>query len=117
LVGSHARGAARPESDIDLVLLASDSLAFRADTAWLDAIDWNAVGARPVKWQDEDYGVLWSRRVWLKHGKGEVEFGFAPSSWADVNPLDQGTRRVIADRCRILYDPMKLLSRLCDAVG
>jgi hypothetical protein len=52
VVGSHARGAARADSDIDLVLLATDPQAFRADTAWLHAIDWNIVGARPIRWQD-----------------------------------------------------------------
>jgi hypothetical protein len=37
-------GAARADSDIDLVLLATHPYAFRADTAWLDAIDWTTVG-------------------------------------------------------------------------
>ncbi len=63
VVGSHARGTARAESDIDLVLLATNPRAFRVDVAWLDAIDWNAIGSRPMKWQDEDYGELWSRRL------------------------------------------------------
>ena len=117
VVGSHARGTARAESDIDLMLLATNPQAFRADVAWLDAIDWNAIGSRPMKWQDEDYGELWSRRLWLEQNGGEVEFGFASPSWADVNPLDPGTRRVIADGCCILHDPKKILSRLCAAVS
>ena len=58
-------------------------------------------------------GELWSRRVWLEKNHGEIEFGFASLSWADVNPLDPGTRSVIADGCRILHDPGKILSRLC----
>jgi streptomycin adenylyltransferase len=117
IVGSHARGAARADSDIDLVLLATNPRAFRTDVAWLDAIDWNAIGFRPMKWQDEDYGELWSRRLWLEQNGGEIEFGFASPSWADVNPLDPGTRRVIADGCCILHDPKKILSRLCAAVS
>jgi hypothetical protein len=32
-----------------------------------------------------------------------VELGFAPSSWATV-PLDPGTRRVLADGHRVIYD-------------
>ena len=83
-------GTARPDSDIDLVLLTTDPHAFRADTAWLDAIDWTTVGARPAKWQDEDYGLLWSRRLWLDQSGGEVEFGFAPPSWADVTHSIRG---------------------------
>ena len=117
LVGSHARGSAGPDSDIDLVLIATNPRAFRDETAWLDTIGWNAVGARPQKWQDEDYGELWSRRLWLEKNHGEIEFGFASPSWADVNPLNPGTRSVIAGGCRILHDPRKILSRLCAAVS
>jgi uncharacterized protein len=115
VVGSYARGAARKDSDIDLVLLTTDPQAFRADLTWVQAIDWSTVDIRPQSWQDEDYGLLWSRRLWLQQG-GEVEFGFAPLSWANVSPVDSGTSRVIADGCRILYDPEKLLSRLCAAL-
>lgn len=117
VVGSHARGTARPDSDIDLVLLTTNPKAFRADAAWLGAIKWNTTGAQPMKWDDEDYGELWSRRLWLEPNGGEVEFGFASPSWADVNPVEPGTGRVIADGCRILHDPEKILSRLCVAVS
>ena len=116
LVGSYARGTARADSDLDLVVLTNALEFFRADASWLDAIGWNDVGTCPVKWQDEDYGVVWSRRLWLEQVRFQVEIGFARPSWAEVNPLDPGTRRVIADGCRILYDPDRLLARLCVAV-
>jgi uncharacterized protein len=116
LVGSHARGTARADSDLDLVVLTNAPEFFRADASWLDAIGWDDVGACPVKWQDEDYGVIWSRRLWLEQVRFEVEIGFARPSWAEVNPLDPGTRRVVADGCRILYDPDRLLARLCAAL-
>jgi hypothetical protein len=116
VVGSHARGTARADSDIDLVLLTSNPNGFRADTAWPDAIEWDAIGVRPMKWEDEDYGKLWSRRLWLEQNAGEVEVSFGLHSWADVDPLDPGTREVIADGCRILYDPNGLLRRLCAVV-
>jgi Streptomycin adenylyltransferase len=117
VVGSHARGTARADSDIDLVLITTDPNGIRADTAWVDAIGWNAIGARPMKWEDEDYGGVWSRRLWLEQDRGEVEISFGLPSWADVNPLDPGTREVIADGCRILYDPNGLLRRLCAVVA
>jgi hypothetical protein len=116
LVGSYARKTARPESDVDLLILTDEPTSFRTDTTWCHAIDWAAVKARPVKWQDEDYGLLWSRRLLLDYDGGEIEFGFASPAWADVHPVDAGTRRVIADGCRILHDPRGLLQRLCAAV-
>jgi len=88
-------------SDIDLVLLTTNPRAFRADTTWLDAIKWSTIGARPMKWEDEEYGELWSRRLWLEKKGGEVELGFASLSWADTNPVDLETQRVIVDGCRI----------------
>jgi hypothetical protein len=109
LVGSRARDAARPDSDIDLVLLVADPETFRADASWLDAIDWKSTGVRPTIKRDAQYGVLWSRHVRVDDGS-EVEFGFAPLSWADCDPPDSGTRRVISEGCRVLYDPDAILA-------
>jgi hypothetical protein len=117
LVGSHARGAARADSDIDFVLLATHPNAFRDNSAWLNAVNWSSIGTRPIRWEDEDYGVLWSRRMWLEEDGGEIEFGFAPRPWAKIDPIDSGTRQVISAGCRILYDPNKILIRLCNAVN
>jgi uncharacterized protein len=117
LVGSRARGGARPDSDIDLMLLTTDPAAFRADTTWVGQIDWDAIDTRPRKWQDEEYGAAWSRRVWLTDRCVQVELAFAFLSWANADPPDAGTQRVISDECRILYDPDALLARLCKAIG
>jgi hypothetical protein len=116
LVGSHARGTARADSDIDLIVLTTDPQYFRADTGWLTAIDWNVIAARSAEWQDEHYGLLWSRRMWLEPNRDEIEIGFALPSWADVNPIDPGTQRVIADGCCALHDPKRLLTGLCAAL-
>jgi hypothetical protein len=117
LVGSRAHGSARPDSDIDLMLLANDPDTFRADTMWLVDIDWHAIGIRPRKWQDEEYGAAWSRRVWLTNRSVQVELTFASLTWANTDPLDEGTRRVISGGCRILHDPDALLARLYKAIG
>jgi predicted nucleotidyltransferase len=104
LVGSWARNAAIPDSDIDLIALADDPQVFRTATAWLDELDWQTVGAAPESWRDQDYGMVWSRHLHLADGT-EIEFGFGPPAWAATNPADQATAQVIRDGCRILYDP------------
>jgi uncharacterized protein len=114
LVGSHARDAARPDSDVDLVFLSTHPNSFR-DTAWLTSVDWSQAGVHLTKWRDEEYGAVWSRRAWFKP-ECEVEFAFAPLSWAEVSPVNPGTKRVVTDGCGILYDPDGLLDRLTLAV-
>jgi Nucleotidyltransferase domain len=76
LVGSCARKTARPASDMDLVMLTYEPTSFRTDTTWCHAIDWAAVNARQLKCKDEDYGLLWSRRLLLDYNGGEIEWGF-----------------------------------------
>lgn len=115
LVGSHARGTARPDSDVDVVMLTATPAAYRVDGWWVAAINWSIAGERVANWSDEDYGVVWSRHVRLTSG-AEVDIGFAPLCWADIAPLDAGTRVVISDGCRILHDPDRALERLCRAV-
>ncbi|MBV8896679.1 MAG: hypothetical protein JO051_09220 [Acidobacteriaceae bacterium] len=115
LVGSHARNQASACSDIDLIFLTENPGAFR-DAAWLTTIDWSRAALHPDRWTDEEYGIVWSRRVWLDPGH-VIEFSFAPLLWADVSPVDSGTFRVISDGCQILYDPERLLTRLKNSVS
>ncbi len=115
LVGSYARNQARPDSDIDLVLLTEHAKHFR-DAASLTTIDWPGAGVHPTKWVYEEYGVVWCYRLWLKPDF-ELEVAFAPLSWANVSPVDKGTERVVSDGCRVLYDPDGLWNRLALAVA
>jgi uncharacterized protein len=115
LVGSWARGAARVDSDIDLMFLAANPASFRQDERWINEIQWAVVDAEIADWKDQDYGVIWSRHVYLNN-ETEIEFGFGFPSWASVNPVDAGTFRVVSDGCRILYDSANLLSKLIDKV-
>jgi hypothetical protein len=116
LVGSRARGNTRRDSDIDLVILAEKPETFRTEPSWLTSIDWTAVPTRVCRWGDEDYGAVWSRRIWLEPNF-ELEISFAPLAWANPSPLDPGTRQVVADGCHILHDPDGVLDRLCAAVN
>jgi uncharacterized protein len=109
LVGSHARGEARPDSDIDLVLLCTHP------TTFLDDISWARRFGEMVTCQTEEWGRLTSLRVSYRHGL-EVEFGLTTPAWAQF-PIDAGTRRVVSKGMRILLDKEGTLGRLLDAVS
>jgi len=109
LVGSHARGTARPDSDIDLLLLASEPQAFRDAEDWLTEIPW--AQGHIADWRDADYGAAWSRHVRLEPF-GEIEFAFCAPSWAATDPIDSGTSKVVSMGCRILIDKVGLFGTL-----
>jgi len=104
LVGSHARGEARPDSDIDLVLLCEDPHAFVAHTSWI-----HSFGA-VERCHTEDWGMVTSLRVYYTEGL-EVEFGMTTLAWAAllVDPAAQdvvshGAIPLRRRREEILYD-------------
>ena len=105
LVGSWARGASDMDSDVDLVLLTN------VPSQYLEREDWfNELGrgqlVRTLTW-----GAITERRFRLPGGL-EVEFGVGTPAWAAVDSLDDGTRKVVSDGMRVLYDPDLLLTRL-----
>ncbi len=104
LVGSHARGAARPDSDIDLVVLTTDPRRY------LDDISFPGQFGPVARWVEEDWGRVTSLRVWYQDGM-EVEYGFTQPDWAS-SPLDAGTQRVISDGARVVFDQRGTLDRV-----
>lgn len=101
LVGSHARGDSRPDSDVDLVILCEHPEPYVGETDWVRRFG-------PVEWMIvENWGKVTSVRVGYRSGQ-EVEFGLAAPDWA-AQPLDDGTRQVLSDGCRVLLDPTGLL--------
>jgi ubiquinone/menaquinone biosynthesis C-methylase UbiE len=104
LVGSQARGAATPESDFDLVVVASSPARYVSDTSW--ASDLGVVKSTGV----EEYGPLVSVRVGYADGP-EVEFGFTSRVWAAL-PADAGTAEVVAGGMKVLFEREPLLSLL-----
>jgi len=112
LVGSWARGTARPDSDIDLVLLVSEP--FRRDDGWLADIGWPA--DRVVNWYDAEYGTAWSRHVRLEP-PCELEFTFCAPAWAQTLPVDPGTFDVVSKGCRVLLDKAALFEELLAATS
>jgi predicted nucleotidyltransferase len=91
LVGSHARGEARPDSDVDFVVLSTAPLVLASDHAWVSAF--GIVRQVSV----EDWGKLTAVGVWYEDGP-EVEFGIAGLDW----PTADGTAAVLAGGFRVL---------------
>lgn len=115
IAGSWARGAARPDSDLDLIVLTDDLPGWTTGAGWLGALE---------PWPDdlvftnaslETHGAARSWRIWL--GAAELELNFADINWADIAPVDPGTRRVVSDGLRILIDKDGLLDALARAVA
>jgi uncharacterized protein len=102
LVGSCARGTARPSSDVDFVLL--------THSAWDSG---PAIGEPTLT---RSWGPITERRFVTPSGL-EVELNVGNPSWAAVTPVDPGTLRVVGDGARSLYDPAGLLAVLLDACG
>jgi len=100
LVGSRARGAAREDSDLDLVALTDRLDTWAADATWLrDVI--GRLGHEAASLHPEVHGVARTWRVWLSFG-GELEITLADLNWASTSPVDDGTRRVVGDGMRPL---------------
>jgi uncharacterized protein len=104
LVGSYAREAARPGSDVDLVVITSDPARYLDDLSWTTGF--GAVSHHQL----EDYGKVISVRVWYADGL-EVEYGITSEDWAAL-PLDEGTRAVISDGMKVLFERGDILSKL-----
>lgn len=98
-------------SDVDIVVL-TDTSAHADAELWIRLLDGHVI-------RQQQWGPL--REVRLKRPSGfEVELGIAPLSWADANPVDAGTCRVINDGHRIVYDPdgaLAALSAACRVAG
>ena len=104
LVGSYARGAARRDSDVDLMLLTS------APERYLDSTSFAEHFGAVNKWEKEDWGRVTSLRVWYQNGL-EVEYGIARPDWASL-PVDPGTQQVLSNGMQIIFDPESILSKL-----
>lgn len=106
LVGSQARGEARQDSDVDLVIICREPEQYLNDTEWIHLF------GVPARKDFEDWGKMTSLRVWFEAGL-EVEFGITDEDWVK-EPLDAGTKAVTKDGYRILFDRSKKISGILE---
>jgi len=108
LVGSYARGTATENSDVDLMILTSERARY------LENQDWLSLFGEIERCRNETWGAVRTIRATYKTGP-EIEYNFSAPSWAAI-PVDAGTRRVVNDGMKILFDPIGILDALRNAV-
>ncbi|MGY0071658.1 nucleotidyltransferase domain-containing protein [Streptomyces sp. QTS137] len=108
LVGSCARNAARPDSDIDVVLLTTNESRYLLEDAWAVELKLGEL-IRTQSW-----GPVTERRCSTASGL-EVELSIGPPTWAKTDPVDRGTHRVVTDGAQVLHDPAGILADLLAA--
>jgi predicted nucleotidyltransferase len=96
LVGSQANGSARPDSDIDVMLICTNPAGYIDDPSW--AAEFGSVR----ELADEDWGAVRTIRAFYAGGT-EIEFNFAEPSWL-AEPLDAGTQQVLQNGYRVIYE-------------
>lgn len=114
LCGSWARGNARPDSDLDLLVLARPpAIESRSQAPAL--IPFANAGFRLQSCRWATYGVVHSAHIQLEPD-AEVELTFATLNWASTTSIDDGTRRVVTDGFAILLDKDGALSTLITTI-
>lgn len=112
LAGSWARGEARMDSDVDLVVLTTAKDDYLRDESWIEEF----CGLRILRTQN--WGSLYTERRFALASGLEVEFGVALPAWAATDPPDPGTCEVVRDgKLRAVYDPEGLLERFIRVCG
>ena len=109
VVGSVARGEARPDSDVDVVLLTTDPARY------LESVEWVSDLGTARRVELESYGRVTSVRAVYDDGI-EVEFAIAASDWASA-PFDAGTVEVARNGIVVLLDRDGHASVLAGAFG
>lgn len=102
IVGSFARGQARNDSDLDLIVITAEPKGYLLRTDWVDNF------GKVNEIRQEDFGLVQVVRVFYEGGL-EVEFGITTAQWLTV-PMDAGTERVLKDGYKVCIDKQSLFA-------
>jgi len=106
LVGSYARRSDKENSDVDLIIITKQPELLLENQSWAHTF------GKIKSIRKENYGKVVSLHTAYMH-LPEIEFGITDLSWVDL-PLDDGTKKVILDGIRVIYDPLGLLQQAVD---
>lgn len=112
--GSGARGNPRPDSDLDLLIVARDVARWRDAHDWIGELPYGEARLAYRSHTAARYGAVWSAHIRLEPDAA-LELTFAAPDWANHDPVDPGTRQVVRDAFAIVVDKDKHLARLVEA--
>ena len=112
--GSWARGNPRPDSDLDLLVIARDAATWRDETQWVSRLPYERARLSYRSHVIATYGVVWSVHVSLEPS-AQLELTVASPDWASCDPVDGGTRDVVLDAFKVVVDKDGCLARLVAA--
>lgn len=104
IVGSWARGTARADSDLDVIVVADTPAKLLDNNAWLKQF------GQIKKLVREDWGLVQSLRVHYA-GEREVEFGITSKEWLSPKEIDLASGQIMRDGMMIVYDPEQMLEQ------
>jgi len=102
IVGSWANGTAKPESDIDVIMVTSSTDRLLSEYTWVYKF------GRSLSSDEEDYDLVHVLRAFYDGGM-EVEFGITTEAWLADDQL-KATGKILDTGCKVVYDPKNLIA-------
>lgn len=103
VVGSFANGTGGPDSDVDLIIITSDTNRYLGDFAWVYQF------GKALSGEHEDYELVQSVRVFYENGP-EVEFGITTMDWIADKEF-KSTGKILSGGYRVIYDPDNVIDQ------
>lgn len=105
LIGSWARGTARTDSDIDIVIISTNPTKLLTEQNWLSELGSIKSITR------EDWGLMQSLRVIYMDGR-EIEFGITTKQWISEDEIELDTGKILSNGAQIIFDRYNLFASL-----